>query len=212
MKMFSSAHLTHKLLIRSKFAKVSLLLVLNAASSVSVAGDSISLDTLLLVTSHEDVSRVTRGDETCAPLHGVTATEVQSSGWSVWRRAGRGGAGRLTRAGAGVDTRDVTRCHAVTLAHVTAPHISVSFQGGAAGCRGAAGGRAACQWPPPAAPCVSGPPAPIPPHPITTPSFVWCLLQSLGKPWEGIRSPRKYFRKVGLRTFLFISFPSLVFN
>ena len=95
--MFSSAHLTHKLLIRSKFAKVSLLLILNAASSVSVAGDSISLDTLLLVTSHE-VSRVTRGDETCAPLHGVTATEVQSSGWSVWRR---GGAGRLTRAGRG---------------------------------------------------------------------------------------------------------------
>ena len=113
--MFSSAHLTHKLLIRSKFAKVPLLLILNAASSVSVAGDSISLDTLLLVTSHEDVSRVTRGDETCAPLHGVTATEVQSSGWSVWRRAGRGGAAHTGGGGGGCwhSWRDtVSRCHA----------------------------------------------------------------------------------------------------
>ena len=129
--MFSSAHLTHTLLIRLKFAKVSLLLILNAASSVTVAGDSISLS-----RGHEVVSRVTRSDETCAPLDGVTATEVQSSGWSVRRR---GGAAHTGGAGAGVDTRDVTRCHAVTLAHVTAPHISVSFQGGAAGCR--------CRWP-----------------------------------------------------------------
>ena len=121
--MFSSAHLTHKLLIRSKFAKVSLLLILNAASSVSVAGDSISLDTLLLVTSHEDVSRVTRGDETCAPLHGVTATEVQSSGWSVWRRggAGRGGSHGRGRVLTLVTWHGVTLSRSPTWRRLTSP-------------------------------------------------------------------------------------------
>ena len=133
--MFSSAHLTHTLLIRLKFAKVPLLLILNAASSVTVAGDSISLS-----RGHEVVSRVTWCDETCAPLDGVTATEVQSSGWSVRRRAGRGGSHGRGGGGCWHSWRDtVSRCHAVTLAHVTAPHISVSFQGGAAGCR--------CRWP-----------------------------------------------------------------
>ena len=107
--MFSSAHLTHTLLIRLKFAKVSLLLILNAASSVTVAGDSISLS-----RGHEVVSRVTRSDETCAPLDGVTATEVQSSGWSVWRRAGRGGSHGRGRVLTLVTWHGVTlsRCHA----------------------------------------------------------------------------------------------------
>ena len=200
--MFSSAHLTHTLLIRLKFAKVSLLLILNAASSVTVAGDSISLS-----RGHEGVSRVTRSDETCAPLDGVTATEVQSSGWSVWRRAGRGGSHGRGGGGCWHSWRDtVSRCHARP--RDGASHLRV-IPGRGGRLQVQVAGRPVSGITPPL-PVSPGLPAPIPRHPITTLhlSFVWCLLQSLGKPWEGIRSPRK----VGLRTFLFLSFPSVVFN